>query len=218
MMYMEKSPVSILDHISMLVPTGRSDLNYTNIFELLIAVILSAQTTDERVNIVTPNLFARYANVDDLANADVKDVEKIISSLGLYRSKAANLVAMAQMLRDDFQGVVPNKREELTKLPGVGRKTANVVLSEGFHIPAIAVDTHVKRVAFRLGLTKSYNPVIIEKDLEKFFPKYLWSRAHISLVHFGRYFCKAQNPRCSECPFQKICGYYQHNITKKPPV
>lgn len=214
MMCMEKSPVSILDHISNLVPTGRSDLIYTNIFELLIAVILSAQTTDERVNLVTPGLFARYQKVDELAEANTRDVEEIISSLGLYRNKAKNLVAMARVLLDEYEGIVPNRLEELVKLPGVGRKTANVVLSEGFNIPAIAVDTHVKRVAYRLGLTKSTDPFKIEKDLEKFFPKYLWGRAHISLVHFGRYFCKAQNPRCSECPFQKICIFYQQNMTK----
>ena len=198
MMYMEKSPLKILDQISNLVPTGRSDLNYTNIFELLIAVILSAQTTDERVNLVTPALFDRYPSINDLAYANIKDVEEIISSLGLFRSKANNLVAMANVLLDDFQGKVPNRLEDLIKLPGVGRKTANVVLSEGFKIPAIAVDTHVKRVAYRL----------------EFFPKHLWGRAHISLVHFGRYFCKAQKPRCSECPFQKICVFYQHNMTK----
>lgn len=213
-MCLEKSPVKILDEISKLVSTGKSDLNYETLFQLLIAVILSAQTTDERVNIVTKELFKRYPNPVDLANANYDDVAKIISSLGLFRNKAKNIISTSKELVNRFESIVPNAREELVKLPGVGRKTANVVLSEGFKIPAIAVDTHVTRVANRIQLTNTNNVLIIEQDLEKFFPKELWAKAHISLVHFGRYICKAQNPNCSICPFQEICSYYKQNMTK----
>ena len=211
---MDKSPVNILDEISKLVPTTKSDLNYENIFQLLIAVMLSAQTTDERVNLVTPVLFKRYPTYNELAGAEVEDVEKIISSLGLFRTKARNLIKMANQLKNEFNGIVPESREKLITLAGVGRKTANVVLSEGFKIPAIAVDTHVTRVANRLELTDSDNVLVIEKDLEAYFPKALWAKAHISLVHFGRYICKAQNPNCEICPFKNICRYYRQNITK----
>jgi endonuclease-3 len=211
---MGKSPVNILNEISKLVPTTKSDLNYENIFQLLIAVMLSAQTTDERVNLVTPELFKLYPSYNELAVARVEDVEIIISSLGLFRTKARNLVKMANQLKDRFSGIVPDTRDELVTLAGVGRKTANVVLSEGFKIPAIAVDTHVTRVANRLELTNSENVLVIEKDLEAYYPKELWAKAHISLVHFGRYICKAQNPNCDICPFTKFCRYYRQNITK----
>lgn len=182
-------------------PNAACELNYHNLYQLIIAVVLSAQTTDKRVNIVTEPLFKKYPSVYDLANAEINDVKHIIASLGLYQTKARHIINLCQKIVSEFQGQVPDTLDTLTSLPGVGRKTANVVLSEGYKQPAIAVDTHVSRVAKRLGLTTSDDVYRIEMDLQNFFDRKDWSRAHHLLIHYGRYVCKAQNPDCSSCAF-----------------
>ncbi|MDE8227117.1 endonuclease III [Erysipelothrix rhusiopathiae] len=177
-------------------PNAKSDLNYRNPFELLIAVTLSAQTTDVAVNKVTPALFERYPTPYSLSQADVKDVESYLKTIGLYRNKAKYIVACAAMLVDDFEGEVPRTRTQLMKLPGVGRKTANVVLAEGFKLPAIAVDTHVERVAKRLKLAKPNDTVEdVERKLMRKLPREDWARAHHLLLLFGRYHSTARNER-----------------------
>ncbi|WP_323610883.1 endonuclease III [Erysipelothrix enhydrae] len=177
-------------------PNAKSDLNYRNPFELLIAVTLSAQTTDVAVNKVTPALFERYPTPYSLSQADVKDVESYLKTIGLYRNKAKYIVACAAMLVDDFEGEVPRTRTQLMKLPGVGRKTANVVLAEGFKLPAIAVDTHVERVAKRLKLAKPNDTVEdVERKLKRKIPREDWARAHHLLLLFGRYHSTARNER-----------------------
>lgn len=175
-------------------PNAKSDLNYRNPFELLIAVTLSAQTTDVAVNKVTPALFEAYPTPQALAQAEVKTVESYIKTIGLYRNKAKYIVACAKMLVEDFGGEVPRTRTQLMKLPGVGRKTANVVLAEGFKIPAIAVDTHVERVAKRLKLAKPNDNVEdVERKLMRKIPRDDWARAHHLLLLFGRYHSTARN-------------------------
>lgn len=195
----------ILLVLAQLFPDAKCELDYRDLYELTVAVILSAQTTDKRVNIVSPALFNKYPDFLALAKAQRKDLEKIISSVGLYQSKAANLINMAKQVSTDFKGKLPNTLNELLTLSGVGRKTANVILSEGFHLPALAVDTHVKRVAKRLELSDSDNPDLVEMDLKKLFDISEWQIAHHLLIHFGRYICKAKKPDCQICPL--TCKY-----------
>lgn len=203
----------IIDELKKMFPVVKCELDYENIFQLLIAVVLSAQTTDKAVNKVTPNLFAKYKTPFDLANAKVEDVKELIKTIGLANSKSKNIVELAKRIVDDYNGVVPANFDYLTSLPGVGRKTANVILAEGFKIPAIAVDTHVNRVSNRLQLANSLDPYKVEMSLREQFDPSLWYELHLRLIHFGRYFCKAKNPNCEVCPFQDICQYY----TKKHP-
>ena len=186
----------------------KCELNYENNFQLLIAVVLSAQCTDKRVNMVTKTLFKKYPNPKALAEAKVEDVAKEIYSLGFYNSKAKNIVSLSKDLVEKFGGNVPSTMQDLTSLSGVGRKTASVVLAEGFNVPAVAVDTHVFRVANRLGIGSEKSPYDCEIALKKRFPKSSWGKVHLQMVHFGRYHCKAQNPSCNACKFQKICLYY----------
>ena len=203
---MEKSN-RILTTIREMFPDASCELNYNNIFELLIAVVLSAQTTDKRVNIVTNELFKKYPDAITLGNADYKDVYEIIKSLGLAKTKASNIISLSKTLVEKYQSNVPNIKEQLESLPGVGRKTANAVLMEGFRIPAIAVDTHVSRVSNRLGLSNSDNVRIIEQDLMKTYDIKDWYFVHHGLLFFGRYFCLSQNPKCIECKLKDICNY-----------
>lgn len=196
----------ILNELNKIFPNAKCELIHSNAFELLIAVSLSAQTTDERVNAVVPNLFAKYHNPLELSNAKQEDVEVIIQSIGLYRNKASNIIKLAKILVSDYNGIVPNTMEELIKLPGVGRKTANVVLSEWFDVPAIAVDTHVARISKRLGLAKKDDDVLmIEQKLMKKLKKRDWNHAHHLFIFFGRYLCKAKLPECYRCPLKEIC-------------
>lgn len=195
-----------------LFPDAACELNYRNHYELLVAVMLSAQTTDKRVNIVTEELFRKYPTVEVLATAAPNEVAKIIASLGLFQTKTKNLIATAQAIVASHRGIIPHQMEELLQLPGVGRKTANVVLSEGFHIPAIAVDTHVKRVAKCLELTTSNDPDVVEMDLMKMFPQEQWHKLHHLMIHFGRYLCKAKKPECDRCPFE--CNYRKKPYNK----
>lgn len=181
-------------------PAAVTALDYGNPFELLIAVILSAQCTDARVNLTTPFLFAKYATPDALANAEQSDVEAIVKSCGFFRMKAKNIIAAARGLTENHGGAVPRERESLEALPGVGRKTANVVISVAFEAPAFAVDTHVFRVSHRLGLTLGTTPRAVETDVTKLVPPAKWRHAHHWLILHGRAICKAPTPLCGECP------------------
>ncbi len=196
----------IVDYLDELFPNPRCELNYTKDYELLIAVMLSAQTTDKRVNQVTSILFQKYPSLEFLRDADLEDIKMIIKPIGTYNKKAQNIKLIANSLLMDHNGVVPNNRSYLENFPGVGRKTANVVLANLFNEPLIAVDTHVSRVSIRLKLAKQSDDVtIIEKKLMKKFPKEKLARLHHQLVLFGRYHCKAINPECLNCKLSDIC-------------
>lgn len=186
-------------------PALEVPLIHENTFQLLIAVILSAQCTDAAVNKVTPELFRRFPCPERMAEAEVQEIEHIIRPLGLFRAKAKSLKWCTQQLVKDFNGEVPNSLEELTRLPGVGRKTANVILAHAFHRPAIVVDTHCKRVCRRLGLTRSDNPEKIETDLNKLLPAYDWSGFSHRLIIHGRRVCSARRPNCQNCPVNQLC-------------
>jgi len=197
---------NILEYLDELFPNPRCELNYNKDYELLIAVMLSAQTTDKRVNMVTDILFKEYDTLKKLANANIDDIINIIRPIGTFNKKANNVIAISKSLLQDKNGIVPNDRKYLEGLSGVGRKTTNVVLSNLYNVPCIAVDTHVSRVSKRLGIAKKYdNVLIIEKKLNKFFPKDKLNRLHHQLVLFGRYYCKAKNPDCDNCKLKDIC-------------
>ena len=202
----------IIDYLDELFPNPRCELEYTKDYELLIATVLSAQCTDKRVNEVTKVLFNKY-DIYSLKDAPLKDIERIIRPCGSYTKKAIYIKNIAIKLVNDYNGKVPNNREYLESLPGVGRKTSNVVLSNIFNVPTIAVDTHVTRVSKRLGLAKDDdNVTIIENKLMKKFPKERWSRLHHQLVLFGRYKCKALKPDCKNCPFISFCKEKNKNL------
>ncbi|NNM93629.1 MAG: endonuclease III [Candidatus Eremiobacteraeota bacterium] len=186
-------------------PHAATALAYRNPFELLVAVILSAQCTDARVNVTTPALFAAYPNPKALATAPLADVERLVQSCGFFRTKAKNIVAAALSLVERHAGRVPETREELEALPGVGRKTASVVLSVAFGEAALAVDTHVFRVAHRLGLTTGTTPLAVERDVTALLPEAKWRHAHHWLILHGRAICKAPTPLCERCPVRPIC-------------
>lgn len=186
-------------------PNVDCELNFSNNLELIIAVLLSAQCKDEYVNRATKKLFEKYKTIDDYADAKVEDIEKLIKTLGLYKAKSKNIVGMANMLRDVYDYKIPTTREELIKLPGVGRKTANVVLSVGFNIPAIAVDTHVERVAKMFGLVdKNDNPLQVEKKLMELFPMKDWGKIHHQLIHLGRYKLPARGEKNLDAELEKL--------------
>ncbi len=203
-----KHAVYILETLDQMFPNATVELDHKNHFELLIAVVLSAQTTDVAVNKVTPALFEKYPTPYELAAAKEQDIERYIKTIGLYRNKAKNIKALSEQLITHFDGKVPSKREDLESLPGVGRKTANVVLSNAFHIPALAVDTHVARVSQRLGFAKVGDSVLtIENKLMKKIPKDKWQQAHHQFIFFGRYHCLARNPKCNQCPLFDVCKF-----------
>lgn len=186
-------------------PNVDCELDFSNNLELIIAVLLSAQCKDEYVNRATKKLFEKYKTIDDYADAKVEDIEKLIKTLGLYKAKSKNIVGMANMLRDVYDYKIPTTREELIKLPGVGRKTANVVLSVGFNIPAIAVDTHVERVAKMFGLVdKNDNPLQVEKKLMELFPMKDWGKIHHQLIHLGRYKLPARGEKNLDAELEKL--------------
>lgn len=186
-------------------PNVDCELDFSNNLELIIAVLLSAQCKDEYVNRATKKLFEKYKTIDDYADAKVEDIEKLIKTLGLYNAKSKNIVGMANMLRDVYDYKIPTTREELIKLPGVGRKTANVVLSVGFNIPAIAVDTHVERVAKMFGLAnKNDNPLQVEKKLMELFPMKDWGKIHHQLIHLGRYKLPARGEKNLDSELEKL--------------
>ena len=195
------------DYLDELIPNPKCELNYFNDYSLLIAIMLSAQTTDKRVNEVTKVLFNKYKTLEELSNANITDLENIIHPLGSFRKKAYNVKEIARILSDEYKGIVPSDRNILETFPGVGRKTVNVFYSEYLSIPAIAVDTHVERVCKRLKLAKNDDNVLeIEKKLMRNFNKETWNKRHLQLVLFGRYFCKAKNPECANCKLVNICN------------
>ena len=204
---MKKEKVElIVAYLDELFPEAHCELLHSNELELLIAVVLSAQTTDQSVNKITPSLFSKYKTVEEYANAALEDLQNDIRSIGLYRNKAKSIKGLANEIMTRFQGVVPSTKEELETLPGVGRKTANVVGAEAFNIPGIAVDTHVERIAKRLGFAKKEDSVlVVENKLMKAIAKERWIKTHHQFIFFGRYFCKATNPNCSQCKLYDIC-------------
>ena len=195
-----------IEKMYQMFPEAHGELQHNNPYELLIAVILSAQATDVSVNKATPALFEAFPTPEDLAAASVEEIIPKIKTIGLYRNKAKNIKACAQQLIENFGGQVPTTREALVSLPGVGRKTANVVLGDAFGIPAIAVDTHVERVSKRLRICKLNASVLeVEETLMRKIPEDLWVKTHHTLIFFGRYHCTARNPRCEVCPLLDIC-------------
>lgn len=199
----------VLDILLEMHPEAACALDHRDPFELLVAVVLSAQTTDVSVNKVTPELFRRYPDPEALAAADPEDVMEIIRTIGLYRNKSSNIVKLAGKLVSDYNGTVPSDYDSLVSLPGVGRKTANVVLAEGFGVPRIAVDTHVFRVANRIGLTDEKDVTATEEMLMKRIPEDRWIVAHHLLIFHGRKCCRARNPLCTECGLEGICMFDQ---------
>ena len=198
----------ILKYLDELFPNPKCELNYTKDYELLISVMLSAQTTDKSVNVVTPSLFEKYPNAYLLSKAEYEDVKEVIKRIGLSNVKAKNIIAASKMIVEVYDGNVPSSLEELTKLPGVGRKTANVVMSEGYKIPRIAVDTHVERVSKRLGIVPfSANVLDVEERLMDLIEQDNWHKSHHLLLFFGRYFCLAKKPNCENCFYKKSCHY-----------
>ena len=189
-------------------------LNHENALQLLIATMLSAQCTDARVNIVTESLFKKYITAQDFANADLKELEQEIHSTGFYHNKAKNIIACCKQLVEKYDGEVPNDLEALTSLAGVGRKTANVVRGNIFHEPSVVVDTHVKRISKKLGLTKNDDPVKVEFDLMKELPKDWWILWNIHIIRLGRTICKAPTPKCGECFLQEYCPDFKKRNKK----
>ena len=203
---------NILNYLNSLYPDAKCELIYHKDYELLIAVMLSAQTTDKRVNKVTNVLFSKYDSLEKLADANLNDISNIVRELGNYTKKSKAIIDISKSLLTNYNGVVPNNRIYLENLPMVGRKTTSVVLANLFNVPNIAVDTHVSRVSKRLGLAKEKDDVIkVEKKLKKFFPKESWIKVHHQLVLFGRYRCKAIKPECNLCRLSDICKYKKRN-------
>lgn len=211
---MKKTQVRhILDTIAEMFPDAHCELHHSNPFELTIAVLLSAQCTDETVNKVTKELFQKYRSPEDYLAVPLEQLEQDIRRIGLFRNKAKHIQQLCMMLLEQYDGQVPSTYEELVKLPGVGRKTANVVVSNAFGVPAIAVDTHVERVSKRLGLAAPKDTVLqVEQKLMKVVPKEEWTQTHHRLIFFGRYHCKAQAPQCEICPLLDLCKEGKHRM------
>ena len=198
--------LKILEKLEQMYPEAKAELVFSNPYEMLVATILSAQCTDRQVNKVTPAVFSRYPDPVSMASADVSDLYPMVKSCG-FSTKASNIISACRIIRDIYGGEVPHTMEELTKLPGVGRKTANVVLSNAFGIPAYAVDTHVFRVCNRLGLCKADNVSETEKQMTRIIPREKWGQAHHWLIWHGRRLCKARNPLCRDCELKDLCPY-----------
>ncbi|MCR4911954.1 MAG: endonuclease III [Bacilli bacterium] len=197
----------LLEFADSLFPDAKCELFYNQDYELAIAVMLSAQTTDKAVNLVTKELFSNYLSLKSLDEAPLNDIENIIKSIGLYKNKARNIKGIARVLLEDFNGVLPSDKDELQTLPGIGNKSAGVIRCEIFKIPDLPVDTHIIRITNRLGLAnKSDTPLDIEMTLKKLIPEERWIKTHHQLIHFGRYFCLAKNPHCEDCKLRDICN------------
>ncbi len=206
----------ILDTIAEMFPNAHCELNHTNPFELTIAVLLSAQCTDETVNKVTADLFVKYKQPEDYIAVPIEELQQDIRRIGLYRNKAKHIQQLCKLLLTEYNGEIPTEHAELVKLPGVGRKTANVVMSNAFGVPAIAVDTHVERVSKRLGLADKDDTVLqVEQKLMKQVPREEWTVTHHRLIFFGRYHCKAQSPQCDICPLLDLCKEGQARMKKR---
>lgn len=197
--------IKILDILQKDYPHATTMLKYNTKFELLVAIVLSAQSTDEQVNNVTKYLFAKYNTPEDLANIDIEELEGLIKGVGIYRNKAKNIKALAKIIYEDYNNEIPDTLEELITLPGVGRKTANVMLAVGFNKPGLGVDTHVVRVVNRLGIVATKNPTKIELSLKENIPPDRWGEAHHLLIYHGRNICKARKPNCQVCSIIKYC-------------
>ena len=199
-------------YLDSLFPNPKCELNYNKDYELLIATVLSAQTTDKRVNEVTSILFNKYDSLEKISNADINDIANIIKPIGMVNKKSIFVKEIAKYLINNCNSVVPNDEKVLTSIPGVGRKTSNVVRSNLFNYPAIAVDTHVNRVSKRLNIAKEKDDVLtVEKKLMKYFPKESWSKIHHQLVLFGRYYCTSRTPNCNNCDLSNICKYFKEH-------
>ena len=207
----------VVRRLAQLYPDARCALDYNTPLELLVATILSAQCTDVRVNMVTPGLFARYPKAIDFAAADQHELEQVIASTGFFRNKARSIISCCKALVAEHQGEVPSTIEELVKLAGVGRKTANVILGNAFGVPGITVDTHVGRVSRRLGLTKQTDPEKVERDLMALLPKKEWTMFSHRMIFHGRQVCQARKPKCEECLLAKICPKIGVERSKKTP-
>ena len=207
---MTKKTAAILDRLNKAYGlSANPTLDYSNPHELLVATMLSAQCTDERVNMVTKKLFKKYMSVQDFADADLKELEDDIHSVGFYHAKATHIIEAFKRLHDEFNDEVPSAIEDLTSLSGVGRKTANVIRTHIFHIPSVVVDTHVKRISNRLGFTKETDPVKIEYELMKKLPKEQWSAINLQLITLGRSICTARKPKCGECFLRDLCIFHK---------
>ena len=208
-MTMMKTDINLLlNYLDELFPSARCELFYSKYYELVIAVMLSAQTTDKSVNAVTSVLFKKYQSLDELNNASLEDIEEVIKPIGLYKNKAKNLKGIAKDLIDKFNYEVPFDKDLLQTLPGVGNKTAGVIRAEIFQIPDLPVDTHILRISKRLNFAKKDDdPIDVERKLKKIIPEERWIKSHHQLIHFGRYFCTARNPRCAECKLKGTCNY-----------
>ena len=198
----------ISQYVDSLFPNAKCELFYSQDYELAIAVMLSAQTTDKAVNGVTEQLFKKYPTLESIDNAKIEDIEECIKSLGLYKNKAKNIKEMTSIILSEFSGKLPSDKDELQKLPGIGNKSAGVIRIEIFKIPDLPVDTHIIRITNRLGIAnKKDEPIDIEKKLKKLIPESSWIKTHHQLIHFGRYFCTAKSPKCSGCKLRDICKY-----------
>ena len=198
----------LLDYLDEILPTAKCELLYSKDYELVIAVMLSAQTTDKSVNAVTPILFKKYPTLVALYDAPLQDIEEIIKPIGLYKNKAKNIKGIVKDLVDRFNGVVPSDKEQLMTLPGVGNKTAGVIRAEIFQIPDLPVDTHILRISKRLNLAKKDDePIDVERKLKKIIPEERWIKSHHQLIHFGRYYCLARSPKCENCKISDMCIY-----------
>ncbi len=206
---MDERATKIYSYLKEKFPEPMCELNFKDRYQLLVSVILSAQCTDKRVNIVTKDLFKKYPTAETMAKANLEELEQEIKPCGFYHNKAKNILSACQKIVSDFDGEVPEDYDKLLSLPGVGRKTANVITSAGFGGDAIAVDTHVFRVSRRLGLASGNTPEKVEQELMKALDKNVWSESHFLMVLFGRYICKAQRPLCEECGLKEYCKYYK---------
>ncbi len=205
--------IEILDCLNTMFPSAKCELNYSTPFQLAVAVILSAQTTDVSVNKVTPFLFQKYPDAKSMSKAEIKELEECIHSIGLYHNKAKSLKKLSEELIERFHGEIPSTMDELTSLSGIGRKSANVILSECFGVPSLAVDTHVYRISRRLGFsTKEDDVTKTEEKLKKAIPKDRWIQSHHLFIFFGRYRCLARKPGCKDCPFIDFCTEENKNI------
>ena len=202
---MKKNILLINTYLDELIEKPICELNYNKDYELLIAVMLSANTTDKGVNKVTNILFKKYQSLEDLKNSNIEDIKTIIKPIGSYNKKSEYIKEIANILINNYNSKIPNTIEELVKLPGIGRKCASVILAEIYDIPAFAVDTHVIRISNRLGLVNTKDPVKIEKELKKLFEENTWNKKHKQLVLFGRYYCKSIKPKCDTCKLKEIC-------------
>lgn len=207
-----KKEIEIIEILKKLYPDAKCSLDFKTPFQMMVAVVLSAQCTDARVNQITPSIFEKYPEPKDFTNMDISLLEQLIHSCGFYKNKAKNIKAASEIIVNKYNGVLPNTMEELTSLPGVGRKSANVIMLEAFNNPqGIAVDTHAKRISNRLGFSEKNDPLQIEEDLLKIFPKKYYYDINHLLVWHGRNLCKAKKPDCNNCPLKKYCKYYKNN-------